>query len=382
MALDMDSNHGITGVSGDLWVVDSNHRVTALHGTSITRWNLNVPSDNNLKPGIYPASGMPFIYTDAQGVLWVDDSSIASNTKPVNISGKARFSPNTVATGYPLISDNQGKVWYFTFNALSTKLHPVVSGGVQLTVKPNQLIQRSFTGPDGKILDFYGGRLRDTGLTANPDQYGERPLTDANEGILFGFAYTDAEGVLHSSNGSATPVKGLAPGLLLPSSKGFNVVDGNGDLWDYTSASGWVRDKKAPKLTPGMWSAGRDVLVFIDDQNQIWTRRSGGWNRIKTTVQFPSNKLESYSYTTVEGDSADGIFAVSQDGGVFHLAADGTGSPVLQSLPITFNTTSNAGSCIAQMPTTGAPEGLSTAGIIAVGMVLAGVMLRLARRRN
>ena len=46
------------------------------------------------------------------------------------------------------------------------------------------------------------------------------------------------------------------------------------------------------------------------------------------------------------------------------------------------NEQNNQPSTVAQMPTTGAPEGLSTVGVLAIGVGLAGVSLMLSRRRD
>ena len=46
------------------------------------------------------------------------------------------------------------------------------------------------------------------------------------------------------------------------------------------------------------------------------------------------------------------------------------------------STSSTAGSCIVQMPTTGAPEGLSSVGLFAAGVCLLGVLTVLVRRRR
>ena len=118
---------------------------------------------------------------------------------------------------------------------------------------------------------------------------------------------------------------------------------------------GWpVTDQVTNHLPP-------DNYVSVDSNGRLWYAPTTS-GTITPTVAQDSDSIEFM-------DVIGGNFDLSGSFGPYIVLL---GQPRKQTPQTVIN----------QMPTTGAPEGLSSAGIIAFGIGLAGVMLTLARRRN
>ena len=355
-------------------------------------WISGVPADNKLKPGIYPNTSNnekgygTFLYTDDTGRLWSikNEGGQPDTGKPVNISGSARFPANSVLTGYPMISDNQGKLWYIGYT--DAKLHPAVNGSTQLVVTPNRLVLSIFSDSTGTVWELDassgGGRLRRLPIKASPNQYGDIPA--AGPSYIYGdmqgyYAYADTAGVLHQVAGGTdkkTGITGLPAGKLIPDSSSV-VWDGSGQPWDCKYSCTKIASK-GPTMPAGTWTyAATDdanTILVSDPDGNIWrSQYDGEWTRIKSDVKTKPSQVTSYS------GSETNVFTVTASG-VYTLYAFG-GYITDYAIPGALSA-STEGDCVAvvQMPTTGAPDGLSMVGLAAVGLGLAGLLLATGRR--
>ena len=93
------------------------------------------------------------------------------------------------------------------------------------------------------------------------------------------------------------------------------------------------------------------------------------------TTGFPSGSSSSQNYLVDARNAETYRFSAIA---YFFTATNVNGGTILLGHRVT---DSQGATVINQMPTTGAPEGLSTIGLIAIGVGLVGVMLVLARRR-
>lgn len=103
--------------------------------------------------------------------------------------------------------------------------------------------------------------------------------------------------------------------------------------------------------------------VTVDSSGRLWYAQTNNSNTTPTVAQ----DSDSIEFMDVAGGGLNINGSVSVSHYIVLL-----GQPRKQTPQTVIN----------QMPTTGAPEGLSSAGIIAFGIGLAGIMLTLARRRN
>lgn len=379
----MDANHHVfmLGVDGDLNYQDD-------------IWLSGVPAGNKLKPGIYPNTSSQesgygtFLYTDDAGRLWAikNTGGQPDNTKPVNISGSSRFPPNSVLTGYPMISDNQGKLWYIGYT--DAKLHPAVNGGTQLVVSPNRLVSNVFSDTKGTAWELDassgGGRLRQLPVKVLPNQYGDKPVSSPNNYLITAYqgsyAYADTEGVLHlvmSGTDKKTEVTGLQAGKLIPDSY-IVVWDGTGTPWYCSDSSCAEVESKGPAIPAGTWtysSINEGAVLASDSDGNIWVSQGwgGAWERTASDIKTKPGQVTSYSgsETNVFTVTSSGLYTLYNFGGsISYYAKPGA-------LADSFK---NDCVAVAQMPTTGAPNGLTAIGVGAVFAGIAGLLSLVFRR--
>lgn len=354
--------------------MDGNHRVFELQDDSTNstyaddQWIKSVPSDNKLTPGLYASGIKRFLYTDDYGTLWAAGVNALSPT--------VRFARNQVLTGYYLLSDSQGKLWYIN-DYDNPQLKPASYDGTQLTIQPNKLVSSVFSDNDGNAWAFNGSGIEKLPIKATPNQYGSRPeerIPSVYHGGSSYYAYSDDKGVLHTIRGghedSTTIVTGLPAGMIFPESR-IVIWDGTGQPWDCAYSCRKIASKKLP-FPAGTWAySGYSGSIYASDsEGKIWNSTGWDWKLVPDAKTDP-NLVTSFSNDIkyVYMNSKNGLWQINVGNNlaVPKLSAATAGE-------------ASGNNCVAQMPTTGAPEGLSLIGLVAVGIGLSGLAFAVTRR--
>ena len=323
-----------------------------------------------MTPGL--VEGEP-LYTDSDGKMYIvrkpSSGSGFNVAKPseVTVPGGASFRPNTVIGAASYVTDSNGTVYKSVLNSLKPSLISLNS-----TSKPNSAI--SCGGSTCPFVDSSGNLVGSShtvkGLT--PDQFVDTDVTNDD------FYYSNASGeLIQADNSRKMGIDNLPPNRLYPATY-LLLSDLNGNLYS-------IGEAHIVQKVSGIKAAAGAYAPIHDHYNtDVWmTDRQGlmyQCNAATCTQMNPTVKFAPGQSTVVSG----GSYAEANDGTVYALNYSSIGSTMVPTGYYTKDSTASTSpnDCVVQMPTTGAPVGLTSTGLTALSVLAIGYLTTLVRRRQ
>lgn len=336
-------------------------------------------------------------YVDGNGYMrWTDPGN---GTDEIVTGSTNTFKPNTTIGNDTFhVSDRNGKLWYLS----DTTLTPLTGNGSQLTTAPNVSVSATLkdiiTDSRGRIWRLDGSTATQetspAGVALKPNQFNDNGSDGIGE-----WYYTNSSGVLVSPTGTLLPrVKGLTPGLIFPMQY-LLIADGAGTLWhaDYDRASKITGATFAPGTFgyASPWSIG--YLWAIDSQGYLYQNNydNASFNKLRkvSEVRFTSpNQLAVAIAGSQETPGFSVALAGAEDGTIYMLQSETQYNSGGNRIPAPARIipsglywknpggSTDSGTCVAQMPTTGDPKGLNAIAMAAVSAGLFAVVVGLRKR--
>ena len=345
-------------------------------------------------------SALYYFVSETGTILAIRSSGVNGGTTingtetTVPTEDSTRFKANqSIGVGDFHISDESGRLWFLSNGSLTA----VKAKGKQILTKANTFRDAG----TGTILTDNSSKIwyiskstatqltNKTGVTMQPNQFGG-DSDQSNE-----YFYTNNAGNVVDPSGKTTKIGGLTPGLIFPVMR-LLIADGSGTLWD-TEGAGSTQKITGATFSPGIYSRtntwGVSMFWGIDKQGILY---QGGYN--SSTKKWSLTKASDirFSYpdqlavSPTYGTDSTGVsvaYAGAQDGTIYLLVGPQTYMDTnvsVRILPTGLHwraaASADTNSCVVQMPTTGAPVGLSLYGVFAIAVGLAGLSLLLVRR--
>lgn len=299
------------------------------------------------------------------------------------------------------MTDQDGKL--FARSSSGKTIVRVLNNGTnQATTKPLIMLQGtavSYTGPKGNpwIVSTAVSTSGDYKATSASKLIPSDVTLTPNQAVESrGFLYANTDGKLYTTSGLlVTEDAILTPGTILPDytdasgARPMVFTDRNGTPWLRRNVTGATRiylDNGAtikPNLHYMLESSSsiQPTILLVDSEGTLHLASTSGKSKTFSTVKFPPNQLGLISANPSSG-MVSIAYLSAEDGTVYRLGASSTSdSGFVLTVTGLYVRPSGSGEMISQMPTTGAPEGLSTVGLLAIGVGLIGVMVMLVRRR-
>lgn len=325
----------------------------------------------NIKSGLYgrvSTSAIGLMYTDKNGKLWWNGKKLTDTVT---------FNPNSMYLWSELLSDSTGHLYSLDRNSSEHRLKKLDNAPV---IQPYKSIGYAFTDSTGQLWDGDEKITDATGDTKlKPNQY------SGGGSQLY---YSNEQGHLMRSYLSNYPSKriiedtgitGIPSGQIYPD-RNILIADGNGLLYFCTNSYCKQTANEANKnLTPGSWSNARDSqfypILATGADGSIYLSDGSTWKTVPD-LKTEANRLLT-TYTSTSSSGRDTFLFTATDGSIW-----GADQLNYWRTPLNGTVSSSDGSaCVVQMPTTGAPNGLATAGLIAMGLGVLGLGLAVRRRR-
>ena len=396
----------VTDLRGRAYKVGEN--ITAVGASSIENIIPANPSTagSSLTPGIDEATMSDAVmYTDNEGLIHkitnttLGDLADGTGTDQIMDTGTSRFAPNRICGDF--MTDTTGKLYRRDSNG---KIWRVLNGtNGQATTKPSSMFygdSLSYTGHKGKIWVVRNASSSSGDIQASSatDRVPEGVTLTADQAVESDqFLYADTSGNLYDRNGTFI-IGNMTPGIMLPDTLQNQTTpivftDKNGIPYLRTASKKTVRinlDNSAT-LNPNMYYmaetnvTSQPAVLIVDSQGTLHLATSNGKAKTVSTVVFPPNQIAITNMPPGGSDTNNSRKAIlaAADGTVYQLrTSSSTDSGISLNVTGLYVKPSGSETLVTQMPTTGAPEGVSTIGLLAVVISLAGAVLMLTRRHN
>lgn len=373
---------------------ENNYLRTITHGFTLvdSRGRLYVPASSIPYKYLYPtdsgfektkmtpglAEGYP-LYTDANGKMFFVkelDSSNISDPIEVVVPNGASFKPDTVIGASNYMTDSNGEVYKFDPNAIQLPSQKRYLQPLNYTSKPNTSIVcnvRScpFVDSSGNLV---GSTHTIKGLT--PNQFVDSIVKNDD------FYYTNTAGeLIRSATSEKVGINNLPSNRLYPATH-LMISDLNGNLY-YIGAGEPTRKIGGIKAAAGTYVPLIDqyhIDAWITDNQGHMYLCTSSCRQMSPTVQFKPGQAIS-----AETGGIPISYAEANDGTIYMLTYSALASARTM-LPTGYYTkdsatSTNPNSCVVQMPTTGAPTGLSLVGFAAMSVLSIGCLMMLIRHR-
>lgn len=399
-----DSRGTLTVVipTGTVSITESHGRVFT--GSSEDKFQYIFPTNpeitkSDLNPGV--SIGLP-LFTDSTGTLHYTrkQSNGSLTTENVNIdpASDLKFTPDfTYRVDSGLITDSTGKI--VSYDSGSAQALTVNRDGKTIILsKPNESVTCTMSGNDCLYTDstgtLYVGATPITSIKGlRPNQLSDNNIHDhyiTNNNRSFTFYYTDASGLLlrtkiQEANSTVytekTGLTNLTPGILYPSEH-FVIADKTGSL--HAVGDTGVYPVSGLTLPAESWTDLVNIVGADTPYGEFYATNSQGilyrcadtCSKV-TDIKFKGNQIASQTGNLLAGD----LYAIANNGTIYYINVQLTDSKVR---PLGFSVNGGGDSsspCVVQMPTTGAPTGISIAAFISLGLAAVGLLLITKRHR-